>query len=356
MSNQRSGDLVYRYPGGRIHVAWLIVGTYFLAQGIMYLDSVMIEGLRLVLNATGDINPETGDLSPFAEWLDTAVIPLTTQILMEVSLVIASLLIWRCLLKRPVAEIGLTAFPKGGKEFLIGLAAGCICCTLVFAILMASGLVSLESWTPRFYPRQFWWLLAYIGVGFAEEIYFRGFCMAVLRPTKNKLLVISISSLIFSLVHMFNPNITFLALANIFLIGIVLAYMYFLSGNLWMAIGFHITWNTFQGLVYGSNVSGTESNGVFTMAFAEKGVFFSGGNAGMEGGIVTTFVSLLLFCFVLLYYRKTSYSFFSMKRWRERRIRSMKNHRDLDMRRLANIRHVTAIRYGSRSIEESVQA
>ena len=32
--------------------------------------------------------------------------------------------------------------------------------------------------------------------------------------------------------------------------------MYIKSGNIWMCIGYHFTWNTFQGIIYGMPVSG----------------------------------------------------------------------------------------------------
>ncbi|ABY95500.1 MULTISPECIES: hypothetical protein [Thermoanaerobacter] len=74
--------------------------------------------------------------------------------------------------------------------------------------------------------------------------------------------------------------------------------MYLKTGNLWMPIGYHISWNYFQGYIFGFNVSGNAMRGIYN-AFP-KNNFLSGGEFGLEGGIITTLV--ILITFLILYY------------------------------------------------------
>jgi hypothetical protein len=65
-----------------------------------------------------------------------------------------------------------------------------------------------------------------------------------------------LSSLAFGMLHLGNPNASWMAAAGIFLAGVFLGYAYIRSGQLWLPIGLHIGWNFFEGVVFGFPVSG----------------------------------------------------------------------------------------------------
>jgi len=69
-----------------------------------------------------------------------------------------------------------------------------------------------------------------------------------------------------------------------------------------MPIGYHISWNYFQGYIFGFNVSGNAMRGIYN-AFP-KNNFLSGGEFGLEGGIITTLVILITFLILFERYRK----------------------------------------------------
>jgi membrane protease YdiL (CAAX protease family) len=103
--------------------------------------------------------------------------------------------------------------------------------------------------------------------------------------------------------HGMNLNVTVIALINIFLVGLLFAYMTIKSENLWMAIGYHITWNYFQGNIFGFEVSGNVVEGVYSTKSVTESVI-NGGKFGPEGGLIVTAIILLGFVYIKYIYRR----------------------------------------------------
>lgn len=204
--------------------------------------------------------------------------------------------------------MGLVPVKNHGKELITGLLLGIAAITIVFAALILTGNAQVASWKLHFSVNQLTYIIVYIFVGFAEEIYGRGYIMSALRQTKNIPVVIIVSSILFALLHSFNPGIGIIAYINLTLVGVLFAYMYLKSGNLWMCIGYHITWNYFQGYVFGFKVSGTDTDGIIT-TFLKGNRLFNGGAFGPEGGLFVTAVIIFGMFIVWLYYRDNPYDF-----------------------------------------------
>ncbi|MGH4119264.1 CPBP family intramembrane glutamic endopeptidase [Clostridium sp.] len=62
--------------------------------------------------------------------------------------------------------------------------------------------------------------------------------------------------MIFSVMHSLNPSMSIISYLNLFLVALLFAYMFLKSNNFWLPIGYHITWNYFQGNIFGFQVSG----------------------------------------------------------------------------------------------------
>ena len=125
---------------------------------------------------------------------------------------------------------------------------------------------------PDLFGDTFLYLILYIFVGFAEEILGRGYIISVMKQTRNIPLMVIVSAVVFSLMHIFNSSFSLIPFINIVLIGVVFSLMYIWSGNLWMCIGYHIAWNYFQGNVFGFPVSGMESKGIITTIYSENNI------------------------------------------------------------------------------------
>ncbi|MGF7048160.1 membrane protease YdiL (CAAX protease family) [Paenibacillus sp. DS2015] len=134
----------------------------------------------------------------------------------------------------------------------------------------------------------------FILVALSEELLFRGYIQGLLRTQYGRNVGIIYSSILFALAHMMNPGIlsTPFPLINIFLIGVFFAVTRELTGGIWLPIGFHLSWNFFQGNFYGFAVSGTETKTIISIS-PQGHSFISGGEFGAEGSILATLIILI---------------------------------------------------------------
>ncbi len=176
--------------------------------------------------------------------------------------------------------MGITSIKKGYKELAIGLVLGAITMSIVAVIIIAIGDVKLVNpiSKPQVSISLLYGLIGFIFVGFGEEILSRGYIMSVLKQTRNKWLILIGPALIF-------------------------AYMFMKSKNIWMPIGYHITWNYFQGYIWGFEVSGISVNGLYKVENVTNNII-NGGAFGPEGGIIVTIVTCLTFGFVYWFYKE----------------------------------------------------
>lgn len=146
-------------------------------------------------------------------------------------------------------------------------------------------------------------ILLFTIVAIGEEILFRGYILKNLMSSFNNFLALISSSILFSLIHAFNPNIDLLSLFTIFLAGITLGLSYIYTKNLWFPIALHLSWNLFQALL-GFNVSGQESYSIIEFNINEANVL-NGGAFGFEGSYLSIIAELLTIIGIWLYYNKS---------------------------------------------------
>ncbi|MGF1505827.1 MAG: lysostaphin resistance A-like protein, partial [Anaerolineae bacterium] len=166
--------------------------------------------------------------------------------------------------------------------FLIELAAGWVTVTGTFVAAEGNAIVGIVAV-----------LIAFLCVGFYEEVLSRGYHLVNLAEGFSGLgkapaiaLATLLSSALFGVLHATNPNASALSTFNIFLAGFMLAAGMLLTGKLAIPIGLHITWNFFQGAVFGFPVSGLSP--VATVVAVEQGgpALLTGGAFGPEAGLI----------------------------------------------------------------------
>ena len=197
---------------------------------------------------------------------------------------------------RSFISIGLT-MKTAGKDAMLGL-------MLAAAILGTGSLLlyfnhNLEYFGITPVPADLFAGLGLMGmIAFSEEIVFRGYILGNLLESFNKWLALIISAALFALVHSGNPEVSVIAIINVFVAGILLGINYVYTRNLWFSIIFHFAWNFLQGPVLGFDVSGLELESL-VQADAKGSILLTGGKFGFEASVLET--ALFLIAIFLLY-------------------------------------------------------
>jgi membrane protease YdiL (CAAX protease family) len=200
-----------------------------------------------------------------------------------------------------------------GFKYLRGVAVGLGQFIATLAIWAVLGYVGFEDGDPA---RQGWAalagvLLVYLGwtvQGPVEEILCRGWLMPVVAVRSRPWVGVVISSVFFTALHSLNPNLSAVAILNLFLFGVFTALYALWEGGIWGACSQHAAWNWAQGNLFGIEVSGTIPGGGILFNLQETGPdLVTGGAFGAEGGLAVTamlVVSTIVMAALLLRQRR----------------------------------------------------
>jgi len=176
------------------------------------------------------------------------------------------------------------------SPLLLGVLLGVAMFVLVETIILLSGHAQVSgfgSWAN---------MLAMLGFAFAaavgEEILFRGILFRLLEEAFGLAAALLVSSVIFGVLHAFNPAASWQGIVAISLeAGLLLGLAYALTRSLWLPIGIHLGWNFTQGGVFGNTVSGTEASGLVVVDMSASQVW-TGGEFGPEASAPAVLVCL----------------------------------------------------------------
>ncbi len=207
----------------------------------------------------------------------------------------------RFLDRRRWAEFGLHLSARWWRHLAFGLLLGALLMTGIFLFEWALGWLTVSETfstigTGDAFWRAIWWpLLLFLAVGFYEELFSRGYQLvnlaeglsfAPLGKRGGLLLAYALTSAFFGALHAANPNATLISSLNIALAGLLLGLGMILTGELAIPIGLHITWNFFQGSVFGFPVSGNDFGTTFIAIRQGGPPLWTGGDFGPEAGLI----------------------------------------------------------------------
>ncbi|MBW3588603.1 MAG: CPBP family intramembrane metalloprotease [Actinobacteria bacterium] len=213
---------------------------------------------------------------------------------LAVAAFLALLVLGKWIERRRPSEYGLDPRRAAG-DLARGFVLGALILSLVIGVLWAGDWYDIIHFAPGDETlKRFGWALAFfLAVSIFEEIFARGILFRLIEEGAGSWIALGVSSLIFGLAHVGNPNASWLAgLAITIEAGILLAATFMLTRNLWMPIGLHWSWNLFEGPVFGTPVSGVNLDVVLD-AHSKGPQFITGGRFGPEAGLVALFIATL---------------------------------------------------------------
>ncbi len=166
---------------------------------------------------------------------------------------------------------------------------------LIFAVMGIAGWLTVEWADPQPVDLSVS-ILSWLIISFNEELSFRGYILQRLAQAWGLPAAVLVSSLVFAMVHVLNPNFQPLAMVGLFVAGLLLACAYLVSRSLWLPIGLHIGWNLAEIHILGFPGSGiTQPALLYSTVNGPK--LMTGGAFGPEGGLVglsTTVLGILI--------------------------------------------------------------
>jgi membrane protease YdiL (CAAX protease family) len=289
----------------RIRALW----RFFTFLSLMTFAGLFASAISLGIGV-GVLAAQSGSLPAFdgvSDFVDQVAQALTTipflsvldTVLSTLAFLGALWLLGKWLDRRPFADFGFRLSRAWWIDFSFGLGLGAVLMGLIFVVELAAGWITIAGFLQS--GRQPFWIgilnafMLFIGVGIREEILFRGYPLRVIAeglnlkrigPKTSLLIAFILSSVVFGIFHLANPNATWISTANIAAAGFLLGIGFVLTGELAIPIGLHISWNFFQGNVFGFPVSGTNAGTTF-LAIRQGGPeLVTGGAFGPEAGLL----------------------------------------------------------------------
>lgn len=283
--------------------------VFFVAQTLVSIP-VTVATLVSVFTSEDVINAlmsatQTGDVSEYMEQVMSAVneMPdwvMLVQLFATALATLTVILFCKKIEKRSVASMGLR---RGHfwREYGLGSLIGILLISACVGICVFSGSLTLA---PSAFSPVMWvlFLLGFLVQGMSEEVMCRGYMMVSVSRKNALWLAVLTNSIMFALLHIFNPGFGVLPFLNIVLFGILESVYVLKRGDLWGACAIHSLWNFFQGNIYGISVSGTGAGASpLSATVNESMAWLNGGSFGIEGGVaVTAVIALAILAVIFL--------------------------------------------------------
>jgi len=213
----------------------------------------------------------------------------------------------RWLDKRSIESLGLELDSRTWLDILAGIAISLVQMDFIYVAMLGLGWLTFEGFAWEFDPlgvvirNVLFFFVIFIFVGWNEELLSRGYHLQTLASGLNLVWAVIISSAVFGLLHLANPNATWVSAVGIFFAGVFLAYGYIRTKQLWLPIGLHIGWNFFEGVGFGFPVSGLDDIYKLLRIQVQGPEIWTGGAFGPEAGLIVLPALLLGVLLIYLY-------------------------------------------------------
>jgi uncharacterized protein len=224
--------------------------------------------------------------------------------MLQVFVVLTATLVIGYIKRDNLAVYGLPIQKMFGKEFWLGAGWGFAMLSTTIALMAAThsytlGSVVLSSAEILKYGIQ--WAAAFLLVGVAEELAFRGYLQYTLTIRMGFWPASIVTCFFFAFAHRNNSGENWIGLANIAVIGVFACLTLRRTGSLWFAIGWHMAFDWGESFFYSVPDSGSLLAGHLFKASFSGSSWLTGGTVGPEASVFNVFATVIgtaLFAFV----------------------------------------------------------
>jgi CAAX protease family protein len=212
--------------------------------------------------------------------------------------------------RRSLAEYGLPASSVLGKQFWSGALWGFVMLSLIIAMMAGTHAYSagkLALSPSAIVEYGLLWAVGFLLVGLFEEFAFRGYMQYTLTTGIGFWPAAAITCLIFAGLHLNNQGENFIGVAEIVLIALFLCLALRRTGNLWFAIGWHMSFDWGESFFYSTPNSGIHATGHMLNASLLGSKWLSGGTVGPEASIFDLIVTVAGILLLLKIYPDAKY-------------------------------------------------
>jgi hypothetical protein len=272
----------------------IFVGLYLvtsIAESIPIIIYVLFKSVTAAMNQEISLNDPSGMMDYSVNLQNNMVLP---SLLVTGIVTILIIIYCRFIEKRSLYSMGFNRKNAVGQYFS-GLAVGFVMFGTCVGISWATGSLQFNGFTlGSGFGLLMFFLVGFIIQGMSEEVFLRGYFMMSVAGKNSILLAVISNSVIFAVMHLGNPGVTFLAIVNLILFGLFASVYTLKMNSIWGICAIHTIWNFAQGNLFGIKVSGLDTQvSVLSFLPAGTGELFNGGAFGLEGGLAVTIVLVL---------------------------------------------------------------
>jgi len=189
---------------------------------------------------------------------------------------------------RPVDIYGLPRAQTFGKLFWQGWLLGLVEITLLVGLIAAFGGYSFGSLFLHDLEVARWgavWFVAFVSVALSEEYLFRGYTQYTLAQGIGFWPAAILLSVLFGALHLRNPGESYVGAAGVVATGLLFAFTLRRTGNLWLAVGWHASFDFGETFLYSVPDSGMLLAPHVSGATLHGKAWLTGGTVGPEGSV-----------------------------------------------------------------------
>lgn len=210
--------------------------------------------------------------------------------------------------KRSFSSMGVQ-FKKGiFHDIIAGYTISAILVATVIMVEISFGWLSFETtkleWSVLLVQLLYLFIVTGLVVAWWENLFFVSYLFINFKDGCGFWCSYIVVCLIFGLIHSFNPSASVWSFAGIVLIHSYEIFAFLRRKNIWLVLGIHAGWNTFQGLA-GFSVSGQSNNQVIKQTNITP-AWLGGGEFGPEAGLIIVFVGIIAFTLIWFYSQRVN--------------------------------------------------